>query len=63
MNITELMSKEVLSAEEKALVESAHPEWVKDNLFHNFWNNTWLNLSVYSEVDKEEADLRKEMGI
>lgn len=70
MNIEDLNSKEallklkdVLTQEDKEYIESIDPEWVKDNLFHNFWNKTWLNLSVYSEVDKEEADLRKEMGI
>lgn len=25
--------------------------------------NRWLNINVYSEADKEEYDLRKEMGI
>jgi hypothetical protein len=25
-------------------------------------NGRWLNINVYSEVDKEEYDLRKEMG-
>lgn len=24
--------------------------------------NRWLNINVYSEADKEEYDLRKEMG-
>jgi hypothetical protein len=24
--------------------------------------NRWLNINVYSEVEKEEYDLRKEMG-
>ena len=32
------------------------------DLFHSSWNNTYLNLNVYSEVEKEEFDLRKEMG-
>jgi hypothetical protein len=31
-------------------------------LFHNSWNNTWLNLNVYSEVEKEKRDLAMEMG-
>jgi hypothetical protein len=35
----------------------------KEHLFHNSWNNTYLNLNVYSEVEKERYDLQKEMGI
>ena len=59
---TELMfNKEVLTQEEYEFCKAWNVEEAK-NLFHNFWNNTYLNLNVYSEVDKEEHDLRKEMG-
>ena len=57
----ELMSKEILSQEEYDFCKAWDPEEAK-NLFHNFWDNTYLNLNVYSEVDKEEYDLRKEIG-
>jgi len=50
----ELMSQEIFC-------KAWDPEEAK-NLFHNFWDNTYLNLNVYSEVDKEEYDLRKEIG-
>ena len=58
-----LKSKELLTAEEAKLVFKADLKWASEYLFHNFWNNTYLNLDVYSEVDKEEFDLRKEIGI
>jgi len=53
---------EVLTLEEYELVNTWFPDFAKDKLFHNFWNNTYLNLNVYSEVEKEEYDLRREMG-
>jgi hypothetical protein len=59
---TELMfNKEVLTQEEYDFCKEWNVEEVK-NLFHSSWNNTYLNLNVYSEVEKEEFDLRKEMG-
>jgi hypothetical protein len=58
----ELMSREILTQEEYKFCKAWDAEEAK-NLFHNFWNNTYLNLNIYSEVDKEESDLRKEMGV
>lgn len=59
----ELMnSVEVLTQEERDLVFQVNPEWVAEYLFHNSWNNTYLNLNVYSEVEKETYDLQKEIG-
>lgn len=58
-----LKTKEVLTAEEYVIVSKFDPIWAKEYLFHNVWNNTYLNLDVYSEVEKEEFDLRKEIGI
>jgi hypothetical protein len=57
----ELMSKEILTQEEYEFCKAWDAEEAK-NLFHNFWDNTYLNLNVYSEVEKEEYDLRKEIG-
>ena len=58
-----LMShKEVLTQEEYEFCKAWDAEEAK-NLFHNAWNNTYLNLNVYSEVSNEKYDLRKEMGI
>jgi hypothetical protein len=59
----ELMyNKEVLTAEEADLCFQLMPAKAKAHLFYNSWNNTYLNLNVYSEVEKEEYDLRKEIG-
>ena len=58
-----LKSKELLTAEEAKLVFKADIKWADQYLFHNFWNNTYLNLNVYSEADKEAHDLRMEMGL
>ena len=57
----ELMSKEILNQEEYEFCKVWDAEEAK-NLFYNSWNNTYLNLNVYSEVEKEEFDLRKEIG-
>ena len=45
------------------------PKSANEYLFYHKWNmgnheykNTWLNLNVYSERDKEEHDLRAELG-
>ena len=59
---TQLMSKEVLTAEERDIINSTNPEWVKEYLFHNSWNNTYLNLDVYSEVEHHERQYRMEIG-
>lgn len=61
--INELKKKEVLTAEEAKAVKKADLKWADQFLFHNFWNNTYLNLDVYSEADKEANDLRKEIGL
>ena len=60
--ITFLKTQEILSQEQYAQVAEADPQWAAEYLFHNFWNNSYLNLAVYSEVDKEDHDLQKEMG-
>jgi hypothetical protein len=56
-------NKEVLTAEEAQLVQDFMPTAAKEYLFHNTWNNTWVNLNVYSEAEKEKRDLEKEMGL
>ena len=62
MNTQELMNKVLLTAEERDSVNSVNPEWVKQFLFHNTWNNTYLNLDVYSEVDHEKRQFEMERG-
>jgi hypothetical protein len=56
-------NKEVLTAEEANLCFQLMPVKAKEYLFHNSYNNTYLNLNVYSEVEKERYDLRREIGI
>ena len=68
----ELMSKEILSQEEyefckawdaeeaEKYLNNIGPAW-KDGGFN--CENRYLNINVYSEADKEEYDLRWEMGI
>ena len=58
----ELMSQEILNQEEYEFCKAWDAEEAK-NLFHNSWSNTYLNLNVYSEVEKEDYDLRNEIGI
>ena len=59
----ELMyNKEVLTADEASLCFQLMPAMAKEYLFHQSWDNTYLNLNVYSEVEKERYDLQKELG-
>lgn len=62
MNTQELMNKVLLTAEERDSVNFINPGWVKQFLFHNTWNNTYLNLDVYSEVDHEKRQFEMERG-
>ena len=57
-----IYNKEVLTAEEAEICFTIIPTMAKEYLFHNSWNNTYLNLNVYSEVEKERYDLQKEIG-
>jgi hypothetical protein len=57
-----LNNVEVLSQAERDLCFEFQPELTEQYLFHNFWNGTYLNLNVYSEVDKEAHDLEREVG-
>ncbi len=60
----ELMyNKEVLTQEERDMCMQLMPKMAEAYLFHNTWDNTYLNLNVYSEVEKEKRDLQIEMGI
>jgi NTP pyrophosphatase (non-canonical NTP hydrolase) len=54
-------TKEILTQEEYELCKA----WNADEAWkylNDIGNGQWLNINVYSEVDKEEFDLRKEMG-
>lgn len=64
MTAQDLMyNKEVLSQEERDIVMDFWPAMGEAYLFHHTWNNTYLNLNVYSEIEKEVRDLQIEMGI
>jgi hypothetical protein len=57
-----MYTKELLTQEERDICMQFMPEMAKEMLFHHSWNNTWLNLNVYSERDKEERDFQMERG-
>ena len=61
--IQELMKKEVLTADEAKMVFKADLKWADEYLFHKPWDNTYLNLDVYSEVENHENQFRMEVGI
>ena len=56
-------NKEVLTADEAEVLFIVDLKWSTENLFHNFWNNTYLNLNVYSEVEHHQQQLKMEQGI
>lgn len=56
-------NREVLTADEAEVLFKVDLEWSTENLFHNFWNNTYLNLNVYSEAEYHEQQLKMEQGI
>jgi len=59
----ELMNgKEILTREEYEFCKSWDPEAAKNFLFHNFWNDTYLNLNLYSEVEHHERQFQMELG-
>ena len=61
--VQELMyNKEVLTQEERDMCMHFMPAMATEYLFYHSWNNTYLNLNVYSEVEKERYDLQKEIG-
>jgi hypothetical protein len=62
MNVQELKQKEVLTADEAKVVMKADLKWADTYLFHNFWDNTYLNLAVYSEAEHHERVYRMECG-
>jgi hypothetical protein len=57
-----LFEKEILTAEERDIINSLNQEWVKEYLFHHSWNNTYLNLEVYSEVEHDKRQFEMELG-
>ena len=67
MSFTEILTQEeydfckAWDAEEaEKYLNNIGPAW-KDGGFNG--ENHYLNINVYSEADKEEYDLRKEMGL
>ena len=55
-------TKLIFTQEDHDLCVQVDPTSAKEYLFYHSWNNTWLNLNIYSERDKEERDLRMERG-
>jgi hypothetical protein len=63
MNYQELMfSKEVLTQEEYDFCFNCNHVEVREST-SKIGEGRYLNLNVYSEADKEEYDLRMEMGL
>jgi hypothetical protein len=59
----ELMyTKEVLTAEEAQFCFELMPAMAKAYLFHNSWNNTYLNINVYSEIEQDNRQFAMETG-
>jgi hypothetical protein len=56
-------TKLIFTQEDHDLCMSVDPQSAKEYLFYHDWNNTWLNLNIYSERDKEEHDFRMERGL
>lgn len=63
VNTEELKAKEILSAYEAGMLRSLEPQWAAEYLFYHSWNNTYLNLDVYSEVEHHEQQLKMEQGL
>jgi len=61
--IQELKQKEVLTADEAKMLMEADSKWASKYLFERVWDNTYLNLDVYSEVEHHERQFRMEVGI
>jgi len=57
-----IFTKEVLTQEEYEICLMYWPAAAKADLFHNTWDNTYLNLNVYSEVEHHERQFRMETG-
>ena len=57
-----LKTKTYLTNEEREILLALDNQFAVEYLF-NVRNDQWLNLSVYSEADKEERDLRIEQGL
>ena len=55
-------TKEILNQEEYEFCKAwdAEEAW---KYLNNIGDGRYLNINVYSEADKEEYDLRREMGI
>lgn len=51
-----------LTRQEYELVSAWYPAFAAEFLFHNSWNDTFLNLNVYSEVEHHEYVYRTEIG-
>jgi len=61
--IADLKLKVKISDYEAGILRTLEPEWASEYLFHQAWNNTYLNLAVYSEVEHHEQQLKMEQGI
>lgn len=58
-----LNSKLIFTQDDYAVCAHFLPEEAEEHLFYHSWDNTWLNLNIYSEADKEERDFQIERGL
>jgi hypothetical protein len=55
---------EVFTREEYEFCKNLRPDSeLVGNLFYHSWNDTWLNLNIYSEVEHHEKQFRMEIGL
>jgi hypothetical protein len=56
-------TKEILDQDERNFCVEVLGELASKNLFYKRWDETWLNLNIYSEQVKDEFDLKQEQGL
>ena len=61
--IEDLKVKVKISDYEAGILRTLEPECASEYLFHQAWNNTYLNLAVYSEVEHDTKQLKMEQGL
>lgn len=58
-----MINPQIHVAAEARLVQVFLPKQVTDCLFYHAWNDTYLNLNVYSEHDHDARQFKIEQGI
>ena len=61
--IADLKLKVKISEYEGGILHTLEPEWASEYLHFDKWTKTYLNLAVYSEVEHDAQQLKKEQGL